>query len=300
MGDGKLLAPRCQALMLQSAIQTLAAVRRSAQRPWDLVAAGSGLFLLQGNGDGTFTASAGPSISGGANSVVIADVNGDGIPDVLCADSATAAVSVYLLGADGSFALPIEYAFPAPQLAILYQDLDGDGLPELTGLSATAVTVYGARGAVVGPACPASQNGAAFGSPALLGSLNVTAEGGIDLVVADALHAGLLPLSGTSSSLVFACGDGTLLAPLDQAASLINADFDRDGIPDLLALGGTAGSGAAILLLGEKTDAPAVYALPAQAVAGAVADLTGDGMPDAVVGLAPASVAVLLDAFLPN
>jgi hypothetical protein len=68
-------------------------------------------------------------------SVTIADLNGDGIPDLAVANSAagggTFSVSVLLGNGNGTFQYPITYANPANPFSIAIGDLNGDGKPDL-------------------------------------------------------------------------------------------------------------------------------------------------------------------------
>jgi hypothetical protein len=52
--------------------------------------------ILLGNGDGTFTAAAGPAADTGSTSVTAADFNGDGREDLVVASSADSAATALL------------------------------------------------------------------------------------------------------------------------------------------------------------------------------------------------------------
>jgi hypothetical protein len=103
--------------------------------------------VLMGNGDGTFR----PEVSydgGGSqpNFVAVADVNGDGHPDVVVAsycmsvdDCNDGGLGVLLGNSDGTFQAPVNYSaggYGAFSLAIA--DVNGDGRPDLI-----ATTAYG-------------------------------------------------------------------------------------------------------------------------------------------------------------
>jgi FG-GAP-like repeat len=96
--------------------------------------------VLLGNGDGTFQPAA--TYSSGAddaNSIAVADINGDGNPDLLvinqCADlinCTTGAVGVLLGGDDGTFQPPATYSsggYSAQSIAVA--DVNGDNKPDL-------------------------------------------------------------------------------------------------------------------------------------------------------------------------
>ena len=95
--------------------------------------------VLLGNGDGTFRTAVAYD-SGGIfpDAVAIADVNGDGKPDVLVANSSTSLtvgqgnVGVLLGNGDGTFQTAVPYAsgaFGAASVAVA--DVNGDGKPDL-------------------------------------------------------------------------------------------------------------------------------------------------------------------------
>jgi hypothetical protein len=110
--------------------------------------------VLLGNGDGTFQPAASyltdgvgypsyPGIGAGINSLVIADVNGDGIPDLAVVEwcqnliqyndcVGNKEVNVFLGNGDGTFQAPFVYSsagFIGSALAIA--DVNGDGRPDL-------------------------------------------------------------------------------------------------------------------------------------------------------------------------
>lgn len=89
---------------------------------------GGRLHLLLGNGDGSFRAGQVLAIASGVGGQIdVADMNGDGIPDLLLNGSG---VTVLLGRGDGTFGAPVTTGsstgnFPAGYLAIA--DFDGDG-----------------------------------------------------------------------------------------------------------------------------------------------------------------------------
>jgi len=87
--------------------------------------------VLLGKGDGTFTATASPSTGIGPDSIVAADFNGDGIPDLAVANSYSDTVTILLGNGKGGFT-------PAPTLAtgneptsVAVGDFNGAGIPDL-------------------------------------------------------------------------------------------------------------------------------------------------------------------------
>jgi Bacterial Ig-like domain (group 3)/FG-GAP-like repeat len=91
--------------------------------------------VLLGNGDGTFgpvaTYGSGPSAE--PWSIAVADVNGDGKPDLLVADynNSSGELGVLLGNGDGTFQNVVIYdAGPFDSLSVAVADLNGDGKPD--------------------------------------------------------------------------------------------------------------------------------------------------------------------------
>jgi len=94
--------------------------------------------ILYGKGDGTFSAQPFTIQAGNApNSLQVADFNGDGYPDVAIGDSADGIVYLLLNDGTGKLLTPVNvYAGVAEEpVSILAQDMNGDGLADLTALS---------------------------------------------------------------------------------------------------------------------------------------------------------------------
>ena len=90
------------------------------------------ISVLLGNGDGTFgpptiyPTDQGPGFAGPAG-VAVADLNGDGIPDLIYADYVTDNVAVRLGTSDGTFGPEVTYPTAAGAHAVAVADLTGDG-----------------------------------------------------------------------------------------------------------------------------------------------------------------------------
>ena len=238
--------------------------------------------VFTGLGDGTFQT--GPTAVAGknANSLALADIDGDGRLD--CAAGTANHVAILRGGGDGSFATAdLVLAGTRPRVVGL-ADLDLDGRIDLTAANGDAGTFTAIRGRGDGtfpyPALFTTQPDA---QQVVVGDVNL--DGHVDLVVASAEGSSS---AAVEASLLLGRGDGTFdperkihtgAAPL--AVTL--ADFDEDGHPDVATANG--GSDVSVALgNGDATFNPELR-LPsgAQPRGIAAADLDGDGHTDLVV-----------------
>ncbi len=89
------------------------------------------MFILLGNGDGTFRQGATYPTGPLPIAVVLADVNGDGILDVILADQVSNDTWVFLGNGDGTFQNPQTYAAGLCPLGLAVGDLNRDGQRDL-------------------------------------------------------------------------------------------------------------------------------------------------------------------------
>lgn len=262
--------------------------------------------VLLGNGDGTFQAAATYG-SGGyyANSIQVADVNGDGNPDLLvvneCSDDTCTSgnVGVLLGNGDGTFRSPVTYGsggYYADSLAVA--DVNRDGNLDLLVANQCAID---SNCASSGGLAVLLGNGDGTFRPAIaydpggqypwsLAVGDVNGDGKPDLVVANQCDRSGACANG-SLGVLLGNGDGTFQAassttiPAYGFGSIVLADFNGDGKLDIA-------SGGAILLLGNGDGTFQNFmVLGAGGFGIAVGDFNRDGKPDLAVG----NVAVLLN-----
>ena len=87
--------------------------------------------VLLGRGDGTFGPQLTFPVSGRPLSVAVADLNNDGVPDLVTANGLSGAVSVLLGRGDGTFLARQNFLVGGPPRSVAVADLNNDGAPDL-------------------------------------------------------------------------------------------------------------------------------------------------------------------------
>jgi hypothetical protein len=269
----------------------------------------SDVTILTGNGDGTFNVpTVGYAVGGYPNvPAVVADFNGDGIPDLVVPDNMFSLVFLKGYG-DGTFRASLDYYVPigngnwGESVGIATGDFNGDGIPDFvvggdSNAGSGALTVFLSRpdGSL--------QPGVTYGSSPCnfyVAVADFNQDGKLDFAATDCLgNVQIFTGNGDgtfTAGSTFATGAGATPDPYD----LVAADFNGDGYPDLAVINYNDGSNATVgILLNDKTgnfQTAVEYTLSAPSWYGiAAADVNGDGMIDLVVPYYDSSsIAILL------
>jgi predicted SpoU family rRNA methylase len=238
--------------------------------------------VLLGNGDGTLQPAVLYSTGGaeqadynlgdsplGPHAIAIADVNGDGIPDLIVANMCTdgsdcnsGSVAVLLGNGDGTFQPAVNYdsgGSYASSLAVA--DLNGDGKPDI-------VVTNQCQGNI-GDGCYVNSGGFLVLSNGTVGVLLGNGDGTFQSAVAYAPNSGSAPYSVSVGDLN---GDGQPDLVVVSSSAFITESGGSDTVSVLLGNGDGTFQTAMVYGTGGH------YAYDA-----AIGDLNGDGKPDLVI-----------------
>ena len=264
------------------------------------------LHVLLGKGDGTFAHGQDISLPAGVCcALTIADVTGDGKPDLIIAgNTSTAAILAVLPGnGDGTFQPPVLTSFIPPSFTGFLHfvdravgDINGDGKMDVvlfTGGSIFLLVGNNSGSFTFSGSFQSSQNGSNIDSMYLL---DLNGDGHLDILTTDALGADFEVFLGK--------GDGTFsnytrYSAGTPAGPFLLADVDGDGRPDVLTVyfeanqpyqlgyfkGNPDGTFSSLINVGASPSqgTPLVSA----------GDLNSDGIPD-LTFLTPSGLAVSL------
>ncbi len=249
-------------------------------------------------------------------SLAIADLTGDGKPDLVVASqnwsapvmgvsTGDGAVEIFLGNGDGTFQAPVSYdSGGGSPSAVAVADVNGDGKPDIVvvnqgndgGASGVGVLFGNGDGTFQGVRFTA-----AFGGQGVVAA-DVNGDGKLDVIVSSCCQGGI---SGGEAEVLLGNGDGTFQPAVFYSSgaggegAIAAADVNGDGKLDLVMTGPCPEAGFSCagspypddvvgVLLGNGNGTfqpPLVYDSGGyDAAAVAVADVNADGKPDLFVG----------------
>jgi Flp pilus assembly secretin CpaC len=221
--------------------------------------------ILLGNGDGTFGTQSAITIPAGAtaaspSAIAVGEFKNDGSGnlDIAVTDMANSRVMILLGNGDGTFQAPVAYPTGSNPVALVAQDFDGDGNPDLAvvnkgdGTTASTVSVLlGKKTGGVQDGTFAAKTDYSVGvSPSAITTADFNGDGNVDLAVTNLVDntVSILPGKGDgtfSLQKTFATGNGP--------AGIATADFNIDNHADLAVSNKTSGTVSILLGNGDGT-----------------------------------------------
>jgi Bacterial Ig-like domain (group 3)/FG-GAP-like repeat len=251
------------------------------------------LGILLGNGDGSFQPAVTYSTGGiGSWSVAVADVNGDGKPDLIVVGySSSPAVGVLLGNGDGTFQPARSYGLSGGSaVSVVASDVNGDRKPDLivTILGGTVDVLLGEGDGTFPTVTAYGSGGFSTWSVAVA---DVNSDNKPDLLVANGCIGNCV--SGAVGVLL-GNGDGTFQPAMTygsggNSTSIAVADLDGDGKADVVLANecGSCNQGLVSILLGNRDgtfQSALTFGSGGQAALSvAIADVNGDDKPDLLV-----------------
>lgn len=215
-------------------------------------------------GNGTFTASANYATGTNPAGITTADLNEDGILDLVVCNASSNTISV-LLGhgtngtGDGTFAPAVNYATGQTPVAVVVGDFNSDGRRDLAVTcnnalsSCVSILLGNGTGAIGNGTFAAAVNYPAGDNPDGLATGDFNQDGITDLAVASNTPTGVEILLGNGTGGV---GNGTFAPAVSypcgtSTRDVVVGDFNNDGRADILAAG-ASGNGV-VFLFGNGT-----------------------------------------------
>ena len=270
-----------------------------------VLAISSGISVLRGNGDGTFSAAAMVLSVSDSAGILIADMTGDGVPDLVVGHYPTQSVSVLAGNGDGTFAAPVDTPVGVSVSGITGGDFNRDGIFDvaIASRASSAVTILlgVGNGTFMAPVIYSS------GDAVAIAAEDINRDGIPDLITAN--------FYDNSTSVLVGNGDGSFRPAIrnpinpdpnygggsssDGVFSLFISDFDGDGIPDIAAGGGLYGGLFVFHGHGDGSFAGPIEFTSSSSLA--LADFNSDGLPDfATVSDNSSAVSILYGRVAPR
>lgn len=247
--------------------------------------ADSQVTVQLGNGDGTFAMAANYAVGRLPQDIQIADVNGDGVVDILTANTNSNSVSVLLGNGDGTFADQLVFSASRGPTALALDDTNDDGFLDIiaTGTDDNSVSVLLGNG-----------DGTFIDHPNA-GSSRVVLSGDLN-------QDGVIDIVSLGSTVLLGAGNGTFPRATQQNLSVGGVsdatlvDINKDDVLDLVVSRQSSGQVGLLLGNGDGTfGTEQRYSVGNSPIALEVGDINFDGFLDILTANANTdSVSLLL------
>jgi hypothetical protein len=254
---------------------------------------GNNVSVRLGNGDGTVMIT--PRYGAGGVAAGVADLNADGIPDLVTVSGGT--VSVYLGNGDGTFQSAVNYDVGHGATSVAVADVNGDGIPDLIVANRDVRECnprFGCTDYPGGINVLLGNGDGTFQAPLEFGSFDARSvevgdfnnDGILDLVV---MKSDLTNPTVRTMSVLLGNGDGTFQSSADVTLTpgpfiVKVGDLNGDGNADIVFTNNDPTRNLSVMLgNGDGTFQPAVnYSIPGYLGSIALNDLNGDGILDLI------------------
>jgi len=249
---------------------------------------GNGVSVFLSQGLGSFSSAAHYAAGLGCRAVEVGDLDGDTHLDLIVASQNSNDVSILRGDGEGGFGLPTHQTVGVEPSDLVAADIDQDGFLDVAVVNEASANVVILFGNGTGQFSTSTQYPVGV-RPIAVVTADFNIDGRPDLAVAN---------SGSNSvTVLLNQGAGSLgaLPPFTVGTapmSIATGDLNLDGLPDLATADRTSNTASLLLSIGTgnfaSAESVAVDFISPLAIA--IADLTGDGYDDLVIGGVPSLI----------